>query len=138
MIESWIADTWLYTVLSTDAQLVAVVGTQIYADVAPIDATYPVVVYSSQANHDVSALGAKRIFNSAVYQVKVIGQVASYGPLRVPANRIEALLHGKSGSTPDGTVISAVRESFVRYSEVDNGLQYRHLGGLYRLQMQSN
>ena len=33
--ETLVAEQWLYTVLSTDSQLAAVVGTRIYAYIAP-------------------------------------------------------------------------------------------------------
>ena len=51
------------------------------------------------------------------------------------ADRIDELLHGVRGSIPGLSVLSCVREAPVAYAEIENGIQYRHLGGLYRLQV---
>ncbi len=138
--ETWIADQWLYATLHGDATIVAAVGDRIYADVAPLDAAYPFIVYNLRSAQDVAGVGAQRILSQLDYQVKAIAQGASYQPIKAIAQRIDELLHRKSGTTTDGTVITAVRLEPVRYPETDaqSGVQYKHLGGIYRLQAQSN
>jgi hypothetical protein len=138
--ETWIIEQWLYATLSGDGAITAAIGNRIYADVAPLDAAYPFIVYNMKSASDVAGVGALRILTQADYTVKVITQGSSYAPIKDLALRIDTLLHRQSGTTTDGAVISATRQEPVRYTETDNqsGVQYKHLGGIYRLQAQSN
>lgn len=133
MIELTRVDAWLYAVLSADAVLTAAVGGRIYSDVAPQDVAFPYALFSYQGGHDVRAVGPHRIMAHATYQVKAIDRNESYGGIDGIADRIDALLQGASGSILDGHVLSCVRDQVVRYSEVDGGVQYRHLGGLFSI-----
>ncbi len=131
--ETLVAEQWLYTVLSTDSQLAAVVGTRIYAYIAPENATFPYVVYQNQAGRDVRGVGPLRIMANLLYVVKVVGQTNTFGALETAANRIDAVLQAASGTPTRGTVIACVREQpFALVESLDTG-QYRHLGGIYRL-----
>lgn len=133
MIEVAWVDEWLYGVLVNDAQLSALVGGRIFSYVAPLTATTPFVVFNHQAGTDVRGVGTVRVMTSLVYQVKVVGQGESVRSLKPIADRIDALLHGASGSVADGTVLTCVREQQVAYAEVDEGVRYNHLGGLWRI-----
>jgi hypothetical protein len=137
MSETVVADTWLYGRLAGDAELMSGV-TGVFADVAPEGTAFPFVVFSFQSGRDTVGLGGTRIFTGATYQVKVISDKPSYGAIKALANRIDAVLHQASGAVADGTVISSVREEPVRYTETTAGKQFRHLGGLYRLQVQAS
>jgi len=46
---------------------------------------------------------------------------------------VDAVLHGASGTATDGTVIACVRERAFEMVEMTDGVQYRHLGGIYRV-----
>jgi hypothetical protein len=133
MAETLVAEQWLYTVLSGDTALAAVVGTRIYAYIAPEGAAMPYVVYQNQAGRDVRGVGPLRIMANLLYVVKVIGATNSFGTLEVAANRIDAVLQAASGTNVRGTVIACVREQpFALVESLESG-QYRHLGGIYRL-----
>ncbi|MBI4496313.1 MAG: DUF3168 domain-containing protein [Chloroflexi bacterium] len=137
-IESLRIDAWLYSVLSGDATLVSALGgTKVYSDLAPQDAALPYVVFGQQAPHDVMGVGTARIMVTNVYQVKVVGQGGSYQPLQAAADQVDALLHAASGTASGGTVLACVRDAVIRYTETDDGVQYRHVGGLYRITAQS-
>lgn len=134
MSESTAIDRWLNTVLAADAALAAVVGTRIYADQAPDSAPLPVVIYQVQSSRDLMALGAHRVWANTLYVVRGIAQTIAYGGnLITIADRIDAVLHAASGSTVEGEVYECVREGEFRMTETANGVQYRHLGGLYRI-----
>lgn len=133
MIETLRVDQWLYERLSGDTTLSNLVGGRIYSYLAPQDAVLPFVLFSHQAGHDVRGVGPARIMTSLVYQVKAVGQGHSFGPLKAIADRLDTLLQGASGSVVDGTVLMCVREQPVEYVETDDGVQYRHLGGLWRI-----
>ena len=136
MLETVRVEQWLYQVLSSDAVLAGHVGGRIYSYVAPGDAAFPFIVYSHQASRDVLGVGPARIMANLLYQVKVIGVGSSVVPLKVIADRIDELLHGASGAVADGTVLACVREQPLSYVEVDEGVRYYHIGGLYRIYAQ--
>lgn len=134
MAESTAIDRWLNTVLAADTQLAAVVGTRIYADLAPDGAALPMVVYQMQSSRDLMALGSHRVWANTLYLVRGVAQTIAYGgSLITIADRIDAALHAASGSTVEGVVYECVREGEFRLTETANGIQYRHLGGLYRI-----
>jgi|GEM_PF-1006992 len=141
MIETVRIGQWLYTLLTSDTgpgKINTLVDGRIYAYQAPGEATYPVVVYSRQAGHDVVGVGAARIMVSEVYQVKAVGKgsTVSFGTIGAIADRIDTLLHGASGSVMDGRILSCVREQVICYVENSGSDVYSHLGGLYRIQVQ--
>jgi hypothetical protein len=136
-----LAEQWLHGMLAGDAQLVALLpkypgaSPAIYGYVAPENVPYPVVIYSYQSGDDVYGSGKMRIMSQLVYQVKAVGAGATFSVLAPVADRIDELLHGAFGSVAGLSVLSCMRRAPVAYAEIDNGIQYRHLGGLYRLQV---
>lgn len=132
--EALVVDGWLYARLSGDAELSTLVGGRIFSALAPPDTPVPFVVYSSQTWRDVRGVGPRaRILSESVYQVKAIGEGRSFGPLRRIAERIDELLDGAAGPADGGEVAGVAREEQLAFVEVDEGTEYRHLGGLYRL-----
>jgi hypothetical protein len=133
MTQPTAAETWLYSKLSADATLLGLVSTRIYGYVAPPQTTYPLVIYQYQAGHDVGGVSAVRIMSQEVYVVKAVGRDTSFSTLKPIAKRIDELLHRASGSTADGQVLACVREQPFRMVEVEDGIEYRYLGGIYRI-----
>lgn len=131
-------DKWLYGVLSGDATLTGLVGARIHAYQAPEGTAFPFVLYSFQGGADVAVVGGIRIFNRGVYQVKAVGKGDTMGALQSIADRIDTLLQGASGSVTGGIILACVREQPLAYAEIDNRIQYRHLGGLYRILVQGS
>lgn len=137
MIETTLVESWLYSRLSTDAALAAEVGNRIYAYVAPARTATPYVVFSAQSpGFDVMGVGTARVMLNCLYQVKVVVQDASFSGAKKAADRIDELLHGATGTPAGGQVLGCVREGPLAYAEVSDGVEYRHLGGLYRIWVQ--
>lgn len=149
--ELWIAEAWIYQVLAADPVLEAIVPGStaeetIWPGIAPTGTPEPYIILAFQGGTDVNALGSglSRIFSSFLYQVAAYGPYSTLGRLAPIAQRIDELLHGKSGEILDddpgatvlGTVLSCVRERPLTLPEVAGGKQYRRLGGVYRLQVQ--
>lgn len=132
----WV-DQWLYGLLTGDPTLAGLVGGRVYGYVAPEGAALPFVVYSHQAGSDVRGNGPTRFMASLLYQVKAVGAGASFQPLKAIADRLDALLQGASGTVADGRVLVCVREQPIAYVEIDNGIIYRHAGGLWRIHAQA-
>jgi hypothetical protein len=138
-------DDWIYDTLKADAALTALIGgsstPRIYSDVVPQDATFPCVRFDYTAGRDVrgGTLASTRIMVSGLYLIRGIAQQKGYGgTLATIADRIDANFRASSGGPAgsDGVVFSAVREEPFRMQENDNGVQWRHLGGIYRIHAQ--
>ena len=140
MSEPWVADSWLYAVLSGDATLAGLVAARIYAHNNPNRTpVFPYVLFQLQGNGaDVRGVGPTRIMAPMVYLVRGIGEGNSFGGnLTTIADRIDTLLQAASGTAAGGVVLSCVREQPFALPEVaGDGRQYRHLGGIYRLFVQ--
>lgn len=136
MIEPLRVNQWIYETLSGDATIASLVGTRIYEGLAPQGAALPFVVFQFMAGADVVAVGAVRVMNSGLYQVKAICQGESYSPAAAIADRIDTLLQGANGSVSDGVIYGCTREQPLTLIEQEHGIQYRHVGGLYRVYAQ--
>lgn len=123
----------LRSLLSADTTLMAAV-TQVYADVAPLDAVYPFVVVAYQDGADELGVGGEYILSGLTYSVRVVGRGASFLPLETIAARVKTVLHKTTGAVGNGNVWECLQTAPLAYAEdgVD-GQQYRHLGGLYEL-----
>jgi hypothetical protein len=132
-IETVAAEQWLYSKLSGDAQLAAVVGTRVYGYRAPDGAALPYVLYQNQAARDVAGVGPARIGSSLMYLVRVVGETTTFAALQTAAARIDAVLQGAAGTVPDGEVWGCGREQPFVLVETNAGKQVRHLGGVYRV-----
>lgn len=124
---------WIYEKLANDATLADLVDDRIYDGIAPEGAAFPYVVYSFQAGADTVVVGAARVLNSGLYLVKAVAETQSYsGPAEI-ADRIDDLLQAASGAADDGLILGANREQPIMYVEVVDTIQFRHVGGLYRI-----
>lgn len=128
------ADTWLLSKLSGDSTLTALVGTNIYQDVAPKEATYPLVKYIQMSPPlAVRGVGPAIIMWDEIWLVKAVGKACGYPAIKAITNEIRTLLHAASGSTTGGIVIGCVEIGPVRYTEIVDGITYRHLGIEFRI-----
>ena len=125
-------DALLISTLAGDPTLAGLIGNRVYSDVAPDGAVFPFVVYSLAAAPTVRGVGAAHIMSNATYTVKAVDDSATYATLRVIADRIDALLIGLEGANDYGTVLAGTKEETIRFTILEAGRQYRHLGGQYR------
>lgn len=133
MSEVVTADKWLVQTLKTDATLMGLV-TNVYTHPVQPGAQLPYVLLTEQSVGDLMALGAHRVWVNGLWVVRAIFESSSWaGNLEIAANRIDAVLHAKSGSVTGGNVWACVREQPFRLAEDNSGQSIRHLGGIYRL-----
>lgn len=135
MSETYSVDQWLYQNLASDATLTAVVGTRFHADEAA--SVFPYIQWTYISGTEVQGHSANTIFVNCLYLVKAVGKTRAYGDLIPLANRIHTLLHRKASDTLAGDhILSCVREETYRLAELESGVSYRHLGGIYRILVQ--
>lgn len=129
---------WLYDTLTADTALTAVVGDRVYSEAAPLGSEFPLVVFGLEYPEDVLTHNGSRIMVTSWWRVRGIVPAESFSDaLQTIADRIDAILHRSDGGTADGAVIfTSVRmEPYMRL-EVDEGKQYRSLGGVYKTHTQ--
>lgn len=130
---------WVYGTLTADPTLQDLLGGAqgaaqrvvegAYAGDAPLWVTFTVL----PDFQDVKGVGMVQIMSRVQFQVKVVGKGASYDPLISVYQRAHELLEAKVAQEPSqgGLILTAERVSGVQYPERANGIEYRHLGGLY-------
>lgn len=133
--ETCLIDAWLYSTLAGDATLMALI-TGVFADVAPEGQAYPFLVFSLQDAGDVQTVNNVRLLVDATYQVRITTDAESFGAIKTAVERVDTLLHRASGTVTGGVIYDCVRAEPLRYTELQQGRLYRHLGGLYRIQVQ--
>ncbi len=127
------AEKWLYTVLSGDAELAALVAGRIYAYQAPQGAAFPFIVFHFAGGSDNEVIGGARIMTQAVYRVIAVDEGSSFARTSEIDSRVDAILQAASGVVVGGRIVSCQRQLPIRYGAVDAGVQSRHQGGQYRL-----
>jgi hypothetical protein len=130
MNEADIVAEWFYSTIHGDPVLAPY---PCYEEPAPAEATFPRITFSQSSGGEVQGHNAIRIFYSGIWLVKGIDRYASFSRLKVIANRLDEILHRADGLVVSGNVLFCVREESIRLAEIDNGIQYRHSGFLFRV-----
>lgn len=105
----------------------------IYHQQGPQGAGFPFVVFSKSSGVPTEAFGDPDALDTDVWLVKAIDKAASADTAEAIAARLQALLNDATLSISGATLLYLRRQSDVEYSEVDDGVQYVHVGSLYRL-----
>lgn len=137
-IEPIIAERFIAERLEGRPALVAAVSGRVHGHAAPQaedgEPDYPFVLVTLNAvPPDVGAIGGIQIWSVLEYVVRVVDRTNSWEPLVVPASEIDLALDNTAGDVPGGTVHACTRVRPFLLPEIRNGVQYRHLGGVYRL-----
>jgi hypothetical protein len=137
MNEAREAAKWIYGRLTADTELVSLVGENVYRDVAPQRATYPMVLFWSTGGSDLIGQGAVRIWTEATFTIEAVCDEESADKGEQIAARVYALFDRASGSTDAARILSCVRESVTDDTDQDGAKLYPRLGGSFRLQIQA-
>jgi len=89
------------------------------------------------AEDDVQVFG-ERAYEEALYLVKAVMLKSPGGQVQSAADRIDTLLEGALLIVPGYTPMVSMRESRVRFTEVDDlddSVRWSHAGGQYRIVM---
>lgn len=141
-METYQAFVWVKSEASADSALVAAASGGIYQGLAPISVVSPFMSYNRQTGSDINTVNQVRIYTSILMQIKMIGPSSAYETLEAGALRIDALFANRRnvGLPNGGGVLSCYRESEVALEEPKpiNGVQWSHLGGLYRIDLKGS
>ncbi len=108
----------------------------IFEDHASEDADLPYVIFNHQSGEWSETMGERTRFASIVYQVKAVSGSAWPKEANTIDVQIDALLHGGTITVTGYGLMRMVRESDIRYSEVDGNQTFQHVGAFYRLDVQ--
>jgi hypothetical protein len=141
VVEAALGLSFLLTTLRADSILVSLSPGGIRHGAMPVGSIYPGTVIQFQSGTDVITTNAKRLMMNALYQCKSVGPIDNPQSVVDLASRIDDVLGGDQGlknvSVTGGYILSCYRESPLLLTDVDkSGVQYMHLGGLYRIQIQ--
>lgn len=130
----------LYGRLAGDTTLNNLLGTpasgyskSIYHQQAPPGAAFPFVIFSKSSGIPTEAFGDPDALDTDVWLVKAVDKDTSADDAEAIAARLQVLLNDASLSISGSTLLYLRRQSDVEYSEIEAGVQYAHVGSLYRL-----
>jgi hypothetical protein len=136
-LEPDIAETFLYSTLRA---LPALAGIGIHNTIVTPTIANPggdrVVIFQFQGGNRRTGIGNVDQWSDLVYLVKVIDKTTSYTTSKPIRAAIGAALESARATTADGTVIACMSDTPIRYVEIHNGVQYRHVGTTWRLYVQ--
>lgn len=133
-----IVDAWVAARLAATVAVTNLVSTRIYNSFAPLDAEYPFIIFQQQTLRDVRGVGSDRIMVDTLYVVKGISQGTDFAQLGTLAAAIDSALNvPPGGAVTGGHVMASVREEPFALTEVEDGKQFRHMGGIYRIYAQA-
>jgi hypothetical protein len=135
IITTGIIAPWLYGLLSADATIMSLVGSRVSGTLSSTPPATPYVTFLMQDHRDVLGVGGIEVMGDCLYAVKAVDRSGGWDSVNPIAARIHTLLHRPHTniSVPGGS-LTTVREQIIEYPEVDAGQQFRHLGGVYRIQ----
>jgi hypothetical protein len=133
--------SFLLTTFRADSVLVGLSPGGIRVGAMPVGSSYPGTVIGFQSGTDVIYGNGVRSSVDALYQVKAVGLLEDPQSVVDLASQIDIDLGGDQGlkniPIPNGYVLACRRESPLLLPDVDkSGVQFMHLGGLYRVRIQ--
>lgn len=141
---------WVYTTLLADADLADLLGGPDLAALRIVEGALPEdvpelvngdpipwVTFTVIEPRDVSVVGMIQVMAEVQVQVRLTVRDASYARLLAPFSLVHQNLHARANvPVSGGVILTSERVSSVQYPERANGLEYRHLGGLWRVHVQ--
>jgi hypothetical protein len=114
---------------------------RVYPDMAPQGIEYPFIVFQQQVTPEVvRGVGSAEVMVDTIYIVKAIAQGTTDGPLAPVASAIHDALVSNNGEAiigGIGTIFTCHYKSQFKLTTAEQGSQFRHLGGAYRIQAQA-
>ena len=127
MLEAQRAVAYVFDSLKADSQFSTALGGRLYRDQVPQAATLPAGIVSLVSSTDSATLGAGRVFAMTLIDVHLIASGASYGPINAAADRADAVLQNRTGTSGGIHVVELRREQTQAFLEVEAGVTYSHV-----------
>lgn len=142
MNEIIITDKWITSLIKNDPVLVGLLHGRVFADKAPLGTSaFPFVVfqmYNPRPDKENISNKSNRIWVEMDYMVKAIDKSEDYTLIGDVMERIDDLMQGFDGIVEGGEIISCTGRFPIKYPEATDGVNYRHLGRIYRIAVKKN
>lgn len=126
--EQLVASKWLHTTIGTLSG--AISGA--FLDLIPEGVSLPAVRYSAVSSQDTMPIDGTRVLVQIDWMVLVVRQGLEVAPIVPIANALDGALHGAQGIADNLRIDCTRRNPFEMIEPDDDGIQYRHAGGVYR------
>jgi hypothetical protein len=129
------ARSWIIQTIKGDTTLAPLIGGRVHHGPAPPKEPEPfVTVELLSPGNDLIVVGGARVWSNMLWLVKVTISGNSTAKLEPIVDRIDVLLHNKSGTVVGGVIHNAVRERpYGAPPFQDNGKTFVQEGGEYRV-----
>jgi hypothetical protein len=130
-----LVEPWIYGQLMDDDLLMLLGGVDhVSGTLAVAELPTPYVTFLMQSSRDIQGNAGQIISTDNLYVVKVVGATASWDDISPVATILASLFHLPHTviDVPGGSMTST-RENIIQYPEITEGVQYRHLGAVYRI-----
>lgn len=130
-----LVEPWIYAQL-TDSTLLALLGglEHISGTLSLDELPVPYVHFSMNSTRDVQGNSGIIISTDNLYLIKVVDATGSWDDVIPAANRLKELFHHPHEVIDvEGGSLSCIRERIIQYPEITEGVQYRHLGAMWRI-----
>lgn len=137
MVDAWVESKLTTTPVSTALNTISTgLSSRVFGYYAPPGTAYPFIIYQAQTPPSMlRGVGGSEILVTTLYVVKAVAAQSSFSNLATIANAIHTALHVPAGAVPTGgIVVASVYEEQFSLVEVENNEQYRHFGGVFRIQ----
>lgn len=129
----------LYTKLNVASvtSLLATGSASIYHGVAPQNSAFPLLVFSKQSGTEVDRMGGEA-YRTTLWTIKAIARGTSSSTAEDIDKAVFDLLHFGTLTITGADTMFMARESDVEFVETSGDVQYRHVGGVYRVAYQDS
>lgn len=128
-----VADQFLFSKIAALPEVNSLVGTRVYREIAPQNATLPLIIFARIDQEDLAAIGQPVTSAIYTYDVQIHAEGESATPLVAAADAIAKALDGASASVGSAYVAARkVRDTRVPTYVVD-GLIHQRVGSEYEL-----
>ena len=136
MLEAQRVMSYVVGVLQADTAaggVAALLGGRIYRDRVPAAAALPAATVTLVSATDVVTLGGRRVIQTVLVDVRVVGSGSSYGPINPAADRVDVLLDERHAEANGVDVVKLRRDQAQAYLESDaGGATFCHVIQTYR------
>jgi hypothetical protein len=105
----------------------------IFYQLAPENAAHPFIVFQRQSGLPTEAFGDPSAVETDVWLVKAVDRSSSADTAEAIQARVQTLLNDAALSVSGSSLMYLRRQSDVDYSEIADGVLFRHSGSLYRV-----
>lgn len=132
-----IIDPWLYSTLHGDSVLNTAVNGRFINTLSPAKVAAPYITWDVASTRSVRGIGGILLDTDSLVNIKAVTNEAAFAQAGALAARIRALIETINTSitvvSPFPASLTCLWETEIRYPEVTEGVQYRHLGATYRI-----